>query len=291
MKDLTICIPTFNRPAFLAWTLERTRRDFPTTRIIVSDNASVDPTYSSTVCIELYQQDTNIGAFPNMRAALLAADTQYCVFLADDDYLLPEQVAKGIEYLNANPDVVAYFAPCQLYNEVEGKANWDAFYVAEDQKFERADLLWDFLITKHVWPEHAIYRRSALDAIMQPRGYAYWCFVDLAHACRQGPVYFAKEPYYRNITHHPVGPRAKLGDQQCLTDFDIYRAGLEVLAYDLFGAHFATHPGMQQKIQKGIDIFLWTRLEVAHRIRKAQGKILEAEEFYKRLIVARPSAP
>jgi glycosyltransferase involved in cell wall biosynthesis len=288
MKDLTICIPTYHREEFLQWTIAQTRRDFPDTPIIISENDDVYQSFNGAH-IRHIRQSHNIGAFPNMRAALLAADTKYCVFLADDDYLLPEDVAKGIEYLEANSDAVAYYAPCQLYNEVEGRAEWDAFYVAENQKFERADLLWDFLITKHVWPEHAIYRRSALDAIMQPRGYAYWCFVDLANAVKEGPVYFAKTPYYRNITNHPIGARTKLGDQQCLTDFDIYRAGLEVLAYDLFGNYFATTPGMQRKVQRGIDAFIWTRLEVAHRIRKMQGKTQEAEEFYKRLIVARPT--
>ena len=38
MKDLTICVPTFNRDPFLAWTLDKTVADFPDTKIIVSDN-------------------------------------------------------------------------------------------------------------------------------------------------------------------------------------------------------------------------------------------------------------
>ena len=42
---LSICIPTYNRAAFLKWTLERTEKDFPGTKIVVSDNASSDETY------------------------------------------------------------------------------------------------------------------------------------------------------------------------------------------------------------------------------------------------------
>jgi glycosyltransferase involved in cell wall biosynthesis len=289
---LTICIPTFERYPFLKWTLDRTMKDFPNIPIVISDNASEDALFYHTenlAQITYIHQKTNIGAFANMRAALLAADTKYCVFLADDDYLVMDEVAKGIEYLEANPDVVAYYAPCQLYDEVRGQANWDAFYAASDQKFERADLLWNFIMSNHVWPEHAIYRREHLQNIMRERAYAYWAFVDLANAVKCGNVYFAKTPYYRNITAHPIGGRVKLGDRQCLTDFDIYRAGLEVLAYDLFGKYLATTPGMQRDIQRGIDQFIWVRLEVAHRLRKAQRDVSGAEEFYKRLVIARPS--
>ena len=290
MKDLTICIPTFNRAEFLHWTTARTINDFPTsTRIVVSDNAADDALYH--FCekrgISYIAQATNIGAFPNMQAALLEADTKYCVFLADDDYLLPNEVAKGIEYLEANPDVVAYYAPCQLYDEVQGKANWDAFYVSKDEKFERADLLWNFIIERHVWPEHAIYRREHLERIMRPRAYAYWCFVDLANAVKCGPVYFASTPYYRNITHHPVGGRVKLGDQQCLTDFDSYRCGLEVLAFDLFGKLLDGNRPMHRQIKYGIDAFMWGRYEVAHRLRRMQKADAIGDEFYKRLIVSR----
>ena len=79
MKDLTICVPTYNRDAFLAWTLEKTRKDFGAEqKIIVSDNgkSAVRP-----AGVRYLRQPTNVGAFPNMRTALLAASTKYCMFL------------------------------------------------------------------------------------------------------------------------------------------------------------------------------------------------------------------
>jgi glycosyltransferase involved in cell wall biosynthesis len=285
MKNLTICIPTYKRPAFLQWTLARTRKGFPDTQVVVSDNDPASDAFYSPELKVIYQN--NIGAFPNMRAALLEAKTEYAVFLADDDYLVPERVAEAIQFMDKNPDVVAYYAPCQLYNEVADKSEWDAFYVSIDRTFHRADELWDFLIRSHVWPEHAIYRTAHLHKILQPRGYAYWCFVDLANAVKCGPVAFGSKPYYRNITHHPVGSRVKLGDQQCLTDFDNYRAGLEVLAYDLFISTLGRHPELLATIQWGISVFIWTRLEVAHRLRKMQGSA-DTETFYKRMMMARP---
>jgi glycosyltransferase involved in cell wall biosynthesis len=282
MQNLSICIPTYGRYPFLKWTLEKTVADFPDTKIIVSDNCSQDETRNLDIPGRYIRQQTNIGAFPNMRAALLASHTKYCMYLGDDDYLLPGEVAKGVEFLDNNPQVLAYFAPCQLYDEVEQKPAWDAFYVAEDETFTRADTLWNFIMHKHVWPEHAIYRRERLDEIMQPRINAYWCFVDLANAALRGPVHFAKTPYYRNITQHPIGPRMKLGDQQCLTDFDAYRAGLEVLAHDLF-PQAGTDIDLKKNLNEMIRQFIWSRYEVAARILTANNRLIEADVLKKRM--------
>jgi glycosyltransferase involved in cell wall biosynthesis len=290
MRDLTICIPTYNRDPFLQWTLDKTLADFQGTKIIVSDNGKSALPFG-LMGVKYMRQQHNIGAFPNMRAALLAASTKYCVFLGDDDYLLPEQVQKGIDFLETNPTVNAYYAPCQLYNEIAQKAEWEAFYPAEDETFTRADLLWNFIISKHVWPEHAIYRRAGLQDILTPRTSAYWCFTDLANAAMRGPVHFAKTPYYRNLTGHPVGGRAKLGDQQCLTDFDSYRWGLECLAHDIFGqALNLSNPAevteLKASITNMIRQFIWTRYEVAIRIHTANGRMGDAALLNKRLVIS-----
>jgi glycosyltransferase involved in cell wall biosynthesis len=278
VKELTICIPTFNRPDFLKWTLERAQGDFPDSQIVVSDNGR---TTLGGFTGRYIRQSVNAGAFNNMRSALLAASTKYCVFLGDDDYLLKDEVAKGVEFLEQHPEVLIYYAPCQLYDEVAQRADWDAFYPAEDETFRRGDLLWNFVIQKHVWPEHAIYRRARLEEIMQPRTAAYWCFVDLANAALRGPVHFAKTPYYRNITQHPVGVRQKLGDQQCLTEFDSYRAGLEVLAHDIFQGHLDAD--LKRNVGEMIRQFLWSRYEVASRIHHVNGRTVEAELMKKRM--------
>jgi glycosyltransferase involved in cell wall biosynthesis len=285
MKDLTICIPTFQRDAFLQWTLAKTLADFPLAKVIVSDNAK--STLELPPSVRYIRQPQNIGAFPNMRAALLAASTKYCTFLGDDDYLLPEEVQKGIDFLETHPEVLVYYAPCQLYDEIEQKSNWDAFYVSEDRTFTRADELWNFIMYRHVWPEHAIYRRARLDEILQPRSAAYWCFVDLANAACRGPVHFAKTPFYRNLTGHPVGLRVKLGDQQCLTDFDAYRTGLEVLANDIFVQALMSkqEPSLLPMINTMIRQFMWSRYEVAVRILTSQNRLAEADVLKKRMAI------
>jgi glycosyltransferase involved in cell wall biosynthesis len=276
---LSICIPTHNRYQFLKWTVAKLKGMGD---IIISDNDSTDDTRCAKAWgVEYIKQPKNIGAFPNMREALLAAKGEYAGFCADDDYLIAEMVNRGTEFLDAHPEVVAYFAPCQLWDEVAQKAEWNAFYVADDKTYTDAGELWNFIIHNHVWPEHAIYRTSALPQIMQPRVQAYWCFVDLANALKAGAVHFASTPYYRNITNHPIGHRTKLGDQQCLTDFDEYRAGLENLAYDLFKDHLG--PELKVKLNQMINHFIHMRLGVAHKLYSLQGRQDEALSLEKRL--------
>jgi glycosyltransferase involved in cell wall biosynthesis len=290
MSLLTICIPTYKRLDFLRWTLNRTRADFPDTPIIVSDNdANFEGDFDPWPATEYHRLIENIGPFPNMRFALLKASTKYCCYLGDDDYLLPAEVQKGIEYLEANPEVVAYYAPCQLWNEVEQKPVFEAFYqhdgpVTFNNTPQDRVALWNFVHKQHVWPEHAIYRRAALDKIMDNRGPAYWCFTDLANAIAAGPIHFHDRPYYRNLTDHPVGRRVKLGDEQCLTEFDAYRAGLEVLAFDLFQG-IPIPLEVYENINLMIRQFLWTRYEVAGRIAQSKGHMILAEQLYKRCAI------
>jgi hypothetical protein len=112
---------------------------------------------------------------------------------------------------------------------------------------------------------------------------AYWAFIDLAHAFAKGPVHFAREPYYRNITNHPIGHRTKLGDRQCLTDFDEYRSGLEILAYELFKNHL--NVDLKGKLNQMINAFIAARIDVAKRLLVAQGQHAEAETYEKRLAI------
>lgn len=226
-------------------------------------------------------QKENIGAFPNMREVLLAAKTKYCVYLGDDDYLLPDEVQRGIDFLESHPNVIAYFAPCDLYDQIDGKTMFKAFE-CRDTTYKSRGMMWDFIINSHVFPEHCIYRREGLEGILQPRVRAYWAFTDIAVMGWRGPIHFASTPFYRNIVHHPVGHRSKLGDRQCLTDFDEYRGGLENLAYDWFRDQLH-RISLQKQISDMINKFILARIRVAHRLLERQGITDEAASYAKRL--------
>jgi hypothetical protein len=116
---------------------------------------------------------------------------------------------------------------------------------------------------------------------------AYWAFSDIPDILAQGAIHFAPTPFYRNLLVHPVGERVQLGNEQCLTDFDEYRAGLEVMAYGLFGGELPY--AARHRIAEMIQWFICARLDVARRLYARSGHELEAEMLAKRLAIASPA--
>lgn len=283
--NLSICIPAYDRPDYLAWTLQKLYADLPQAEVIVSDDAS--PHRLARVnCDHYIQQEHNIGPFPNHRIALLAASRKYAIYCADDDYLIPGELERAISYLDEHPECSAYVAPCEVWDEVEGKALWNAFK-GSDHTFASTDKidLFNFIINKHIWPEHIVYRTPVA---LKTRTRAYWCFVDLVDLLQAGSIHFAAQPFYRNLLIHPLDSthqRVQLGNVQCLTYFDEYRAGLEVLAYGLFGEQ---PYACRQRIQQMISAFICTRMAVARTLYLRQGKELEADMLRKRIEIADP---
>lgn len=283
---LSICIPTCNRFPFLEWTLGKLMTDFSIADIAVSDNASTDDTRSlSRLPLRYMCQPRNIGAFPNMLAAFQMAKGDYAVYCADDDYLLPGPVAAGIAYLDSHPEVAAFCAPCEIWNEVTQQPYWNAYMVDHPRTFKAGEGmdLFNFIIQRHVWPEHWIYR---VPVPLKPRTRAYWAFADIPDILERGAIHFSPTPFYRNLLVHPVGERVQLGNQQCLTDFDEYRAGLEVLAYGLFGdglPYAARH-----RIHEMIQFFICQRMDRAAKIFDQLGRGEEAQLMRKRLAIASP---
>jgi len=232
--------------------------------------------------IDYVQQDSNIGPFPNMYVAFTMATRKYAVYCADDDYLLPDRVAAAIAWMDDHPDIAAYCAPCEIWNEVEQTPFWNAWGIDEPTTFESGIDLWNFIIQRHVWPEHLIYR---LPLALKPRTRAYWAFADLPDILEHGPIHFSPRPFYRNLLVHPVGERVQLGNVQCLTEFDSYRAGLEVLAFGLFGQQpYAP----RAKIQDMIASFICSRMDVAARLYLRQGHEADALMLKKRIAIADP---
>lgn len=283
MARISICIPTFNRFRFLKWTLARLQADFPDAKIIVSDNGSTDDTRTVQTRVRYLAQERNVGPFPNMLTALEAATGDYAVYCADDDYLLPAGMAAAVVYLDSHPEVSAYCAPCQVWDEVGQQPYWNAFDLAEPVTFAREQgiELFNFIIQRHIWPEHLVYR---LPLPLKARTRAYWAFADVPDILAAGAIHFAPQPFYRNLLTHPVGERTQLGNVQCLTDFDEYRAGLELLAYGLFGEGLAY--GARHRIHELIQWFICVRMDLARMMYERAGKASDAQMLKQRLAIA-----
>jgi glycosyltransferase involved in cell wall biosynthesis len=388
---ISICIPGYNRPDYLAWTLDKLEEDFPEAEIIVSDDCSTQDMSSVRYDkrVRWIQQPKNLGAFPNLRTVLLEARGDYAVYCGNDDYLLPERLSQITAWMDSHPEVSAYIAPCEIWDEVNGKSFWPAFK-SEERTFygnvsveqeniretlslreanerewatllpgmsrefyarlayyspadagpkEKGQLqelrrrvlqagkteeeamrdlwgaeltnapfrlrsalesdlavsslspkaacgpieLFNFIIERHVWPEHIVYRTPVP---YKPFTRAFWCFASLPDLLAKGAIHFDPVPFYRNLLIHPVGERVQLGNVQCLTFFDEYRAGLEVLAYGLFGEqpYAARH-----RIQEMISSFICQRMYNAAVLYHRAGDTESSEMLLKRIKVADPS--
>jgi FkbM family methyltransferase len=108
---VTIGLPVFNGAATLAAALETlVRQDYPNLKIIISDNASTDGTLA--ICeefackdsrIRIIRKQVNEGAVVNFRTVLDAAEGQFFMWAAADDYWYPQFISRLLPELQADP--------------------------------------------------------------------------------------------------------------------------------------------------------------------------------------------
>lgn len=118
--DITITIPTLNRPEFLLRELEYYQSVNFRGKIFIGDSS--ETTVAKKIQNYLQQFDNRLKIYyyplPGYSAAqalTFMADkvtTKYAVFIADDDFLVPSGIGRCIEFLDTNPDYIAAHGEC-----------------------------------------------------------------------------------------------------------------------------------------------------------------------------------
>lgn len=113
LPRVSICIPTYNGSAGLEITLDSAvKQDYSNLEIIVLDNASTDNTRE--IVMQFEQRDSrvkyhvnqeNIGATNNFNAVVNLAGSDYCMWLADDDWIESGYISACMEELVADPSL------------------------------------------------------------------------------------------------------------------------------------------------------------------------------------------
>jgi glycosyltransferase involved in cell wall biosynthesis len=118
---LSICIPTFNRPAELRKTLSIVATQVAAlpenmaglVECIVSDNhssydaGSVIAEFAARLDLDLSVQDRNVGPTLNFEFCYARAHGRFVLILSDDDHLVPGALAAVLQVLAAHdPDIV-----------------------------------------------------------------------------------------------------------------------------------------------------------------------------------------
>ncbi|OWV79837.1 glycosyl transferase [Rhizobium sp. R635] len=295
---LSICIPTYNREAFLRNSLTYCENDykfdFPF-EIVICDNASTDGTQQVVeefigrgLPIRYFKRESNAGALANVTSTLRLGRGEYLIYLADDDILIADAVADTIRYLDNNPEVTCAHAPWFFYDEV-AKNDIAKFYnVEEDRKFAHGSFgeVFQYMFERHIFPEIAIYRSSPLRSAWTPREFCFYPFPFLAHFLDQGAIAFLQRPFYRSIANSAiVRDRQQEGTNDVMTSWDRYRGGLEYFLYTgaKRGALNLT-PEARLKYDEMCKIFTLNRMAVAFRFWAARKNFIKAYELYTRIV-------
>lgn len=289
---LSICIPTYNRGAFLEDLLSRLSSwhfDFPI-EVVVSDNASTDNTQEIVKAaiargqpVSYHRHGKNQGALANIFSAYRRASGEYVMYVADDDLLIPEAVCQTVRFLQANPRVVAAYAPWVIYDDVKGEELGQFYSLPSDVVFEQdqdAELL-QFVVQRHVFPEIFILRGDAVGVFTNVGHFSFQHFVDFTRIYGRGPVAFLTKPFYRSVTNsRHRRDREQMGIEHVMTEWDDYRGGLEYFIYHLLKRNGqASSPEGGQTLRTMIEAFLDARMSVAQRLWLGRHDFLRAYEI------------
>ena len=114
MSTLSICIATYRRAGFIRETLESLLSQLPQdVELIVVDGASPDDTpavmadiVSEYPQVRYFREASNSGVDGDYDKAVGYARGDYCWLMTDDDLVMPGAIARLLEVLEGNPDLV-----------------------------------------------------------------------------------------------------------------------------------------------------------------------------------------
>ena len=120
---LSLCIPTYNRSAFLRESLEAALSQIAEAsyldqvEVVVSDNASTDTTAETLehlrvsypqIRLRVHRQTENRGPDINIYQTVQMAEGEFAYLVSDDDVLLPGAVVTLMELISEHPDLDAF---------------------------------------------------------------------------------------------------------------------------------------------------------------------------------------
>lgn len=296
---LSICIPTFQRAAFLARCLEQLEavHELPfSVEIVVSDNASTDNTTqvlaaaATRLPLRVVRQSENVGAERNVLSALRAATGRYAVYMGDDDALILDRVAMIVAMFEENASLVCVQAPWVSRDDLNGEDLGTFYQLDQPAAFTASDAwpCWQYLLKYRIFPEIGVYRTEALHRILHLPRSMHWAFVWTFRLLAQGTVAFLPVPFYRHVVRAAAGlpERSQAGVEQATTHLDRYRGGLEWgLAAALRSVVGLVPLDQRQQAQAALSAFLAERSAVAARVSAGSHDFIGAVEHFSRSLV------
>jgi len=278
MIDISICIPTFERPHLIERTLssfaavtQKAQKTFQI-EIVITDNSSdektelVVKTFTSSLNIKYHRHQRNIGSTENLAFAIRLATGRYCLYLADDDQLDFGQVEEICVFLDSNAGLNIVYAPWVC---ISPSGNSMLFYQQKEKivSIARGDYLslLLFLIKHSALPEIFIFRRQCIDLLPIDSPMSQGHLLQVASIIDQTDLIFWSEPFYLQTIHDSRNESPiQAGHVQAMEYWDQYRGGLEII---LAKAKLRNDEQIKLDFLKAIDTFVGVRITIAIRLR------------------------
>ena len=281
---LSVCLITYNRAGFLNLLFQDLFRTQPfgfPFEVVVCDNSSSDQTPQVVGAwqaqhpeIRYVRQKFNVGPENNLASAYRLARGEFCVYLADDDRLVPDAVAEVVRYMEARPNISVTHAPWVLWDDINKRDLQQFYAVPEEKIFTKGSAvdLFNMVMQNRVFPETCVYRSAPLHRMYTVPFNAYGPFVQLAHILDYGDVAFLPKSFYRQLmVGYVPRPEDHLGVQWTITRRDQFAAGFEYLAQKAFH-HFGapTVPAVQVKMLQTM-VMDFNNKQLGHGVRLLVG--------------------
>ena len=123
MSDITVCILSFNRPAYLCEAVASVLAQKKAPKeIVILDNGSESDVLKAVTTylrtgVRWVGADITQPHIWNFRRAIAEIQSEYVFVMHDDDRLCPDFIDKQIKFLEANPSVVAVACNAYLIDE------------------------------------------------------------------------------------------------------------------------------------------------------------------------------
>lgn len=295
MPVLSICMPTWQRAPMLRDCLEALVGSVDAlqaggipTEVVISDNASTDPTaevvraFEARLPLRYACQRRNHGAESNLVSAFRLARGELCIYLADDDRLLVEGLLEAIAWLRGDAARSAVYAPWDVRDEVSGQSHGLFYPQAVTEDYAPSDGLRMLArqAARGAFPEIGVYRTRALHRVLPMPRAVHWAHVWAQQLLAEGPVRMQAQPFYRCHTRTRVErDRPQLGNEQARTHVDRYRGGLEVALVEALCGQGPLPAGIRRDVAKLVHVFVARRSDVAARMARAAGDAVAASEL------------
>lgn len=171
MARVTVCIPTYNRSGLLRETVESVlAQTFPDFVIDIADNCSDDDTAELVASfgdprIRYLRNPVNVGVVANFNILAHRADTEYVLFLCDDDLLRPELLEDTVAVLDAYPSAGLVHTAFDLVDgegHVTETTNWTCGLTGDTLESSTTFLIESMRWSCRVCQSTTLIRRSAM---------------------------------------------------------------------------------------------------------------------------------